>query len=101
MAPLTVMMVAEKPMLAESIAKILADGKVEKRKGWNNVCSVSEYCGLFQGQSAIFKVTSTCGHIMSLDFPSKMNNWEKVDPVMLFSSSTAKKEANPKMRMNE
>ncbi|KAL3994763.1 DNA topoisomerase family protein [Acanthocheilonema viteae] len=101
MVPLTVIMVAEKPMLAESIAKILADGKVEKRKGWNNICSVSEYRGQFQGQSAMFKVTSTCGHIMSLDFPSKMNNWEKVDPVQLFSSSTTKREANPKMRMNE
>ncbi|VDK79923.1 unnamed protein product [Litomosoides sigmodontis] len=95
------MMVAEKPMLAGSIAEILADGKVKKRKGWNNVCSVFEYHGKFEGQSAMFKVTSTCGHIMSLDFPSKMNNWEKVDPVHLFSSSTMKKEANPKMRMNE
>lgn len=33
MASLTVMMVAEKPMLAESIARFLADGRVEKRKG--------------------------------------------------------------------
>uniref|UniRef100_A0A182EIJ1 DNA topoisomerase n=2 Tax=Onchocerca ochengi TaxID=42157 RepID=A0A182EIJ1_ONCOC len=71
------------------------------RTGWNNVCSVSEYCGQFQGQSAFFKVTSTCGHVMSLDFPPKMNNWDKVDPVQLFSSPTIKKEANPKMRMNE
>uniref|UniRef100_A0A8R1XN92 DNA topoisomerase n=2 Tax=Onchocerca TaxID=6281 RepID=A0A8R1XN92_ONCVO len=101
MASLKIIMVAEKPMLAEAIAKILADGKVEKRKGWNNVCSVSEYCGQFQGQSAFFKVTSTCGHVMSLDFPPKMNNWDKVDPVQLFSSPTIKKEANPKMRMNE
>lgn len=38
---------------------------------------------------------------MCLDFPPKMNNWERVDPIQLFTSPTEKKEANPKMKMNE
>ncbi|VDN02066.1 unnamed protein product [Thelazia callipaeda] len=101
MASLNVLMVAEKPLLAESIAKILASGRIEKRRGWNNACSISEYRGNFQGQPARFKVTSTCGHIMSLDFPSRLNDWEKVDPIQLFASPTEKKEANPKLRMNK
>ncbi|VDN41693.1 unnamed protein product [Gongylonema pulchrum] len=101
MASVTVMMVAEKPMLAESIAKFLSDGRVQKRKGWNNVCSVSEYRGQFFGKPARFKVTSTCGHVMCADFPPNMNNWERVDPLQLFTSPIEKKEANPKMKMNE
>lgn len=69
--------------------------------GWNGACSVSEYNGQFQGRSAKFKVTSTCGHVMSMDFPAQFNNWDRVDPNELFSCATMKKEANPKMKMAE
>uniref|UniRef100_A0A0K0DF89 DNA topoisomerase n=1 Tax=Angiostrongylus cantonensis TaxID=6313 RepID=A0A0K0DF89_ANGCA len=97
----TVLMVAEKPLLADSIAKILSNRTASKRKGRNGVCSVSEYKGHFQGKPAFFKVTSTCGHVMSLDFPTQFNNWECVDPVDLYTAPTKKIESNPKMRMND
>lgn len=95
----TVLMVAEKPLLAESIAKILSDKRAIKHKGWNGVCQISEYAGRFQGKDAHFRVTSTCGHVMGLDFLPKFNNWERTDPIQLFEAPTEKKEANPKMRM--
>lgn len=38
---------------------------------------------------------------MGLDFLPKYNNWEKVDPAELYEAETAKKEANPKLRMND
>lgn len=44
-------------------------------------------------------MTSVCGHVMSLDFISKYNNWDKVDPTELFSCPTEKKEAMPKLKM--
>ncbi|KAM9360894.1 DNA topoisomerase 3-beta-1 [Symphorus nematophorus] len=96
----TVLMVAEKPSLAQSIAKILSKGNCSSRKGLNGACSVHEYTGSFQGQSVRFKMTSVCGHVMSLDFIGKYNNWDKVDPAELFSKApTEKKEANPKLNM--
>ncbi|KAG9487489.1 hypothetical protein GDO78_007378 [Eleutherodactylus coqui] len=96
----TVLMVAEKPSLAQSIAKILSKGCATSRKGLNGACSVHDYTGSFQGQSVRFKMTSVCGHVMSLDFIGKYNNWDKVDPAELFSKApTEKKEANPKLNM--
>uniref|UniRef100_A0A671VKN2 DNA topoisomerase n=1 Tax=Sparus aurata TaxID=8175 RepID=A0A671VKN2_SPAAU len=96
----TVLMVAEKPSLAQSIAKILSKGNCTSRKGLNGACSVLEYTGSFQGQTVRFKMTSVCGHVMSLDFIGKYNNWDKVDPAELFSQApTEKKEANPKLNM--
>uniref|UniRef100_A0A8C7Z3V8 DNA topoisomerase n=1 Tax=Oryzias sinensis TaxID=183150 RepID=A0A8C7Z3V8_9TELE len=96
----TVLMVAEKPSLAQSIARILSKGSCTSRKGLNGACSVHEYTGTFQGQSVRFKMTSVCGHVMSLDFIGKYNNWDKVDPAELFSKApTEKKEANPKLSM--
>uniref|UniRef100_A0A673WG20 DNA topoisomerase n=1 Tax=Salmo trutta TaxID=8032 RepID=A0A673WG20_SALTR len=96
----TVLMVAEKPSLAQSIAKILSKGSCSSRKGLNGACSVHEYMGTFSGQSVRFKMTSVCGHVMSLDFIGKYNNWDKVDPAELFTKApTEKKEANPKLNM--
>ncbi|XP_035514774.1 LOW QUALITY PROTEIN: DNA topoisomerase 3-beta-1 [Morone saxatilis] len=96
----TVLMVAEKPSLAQSIAKILSKGNCTSRKGLNGACSVHEYSGSFQGQPVRFRMTSVCGHVMSLDFIGKYNNWDKVDPAELFSKApTEKKEANPKLNM--
>ncbi|XP_075372368.1 DNA topoisomerase 3-beta-1 isoform X2 [Mycteria americana] len=96
----TVLMVAEKPSLAQSIAKILSRGNMSSRKGLNGACSVHEYAGSFIGQSAHFKMTSVCGHVMTLDFIGKYNSWDKVDPAELFSKApTEKKEANPKLTM--
>ena len=94
-----VLMVAEKPSLAQSIAKILSNGHMNSRKGFNGACSVHEFNGTFQGNSVKFKMTSVCGHVMALDFHHKYNNWDAVDPVELFSAGTLKKEANPKLNM--
>ncbi|XP_028904879.1 DNA topoisomerase 3-beta-1 [Ornithorhynchus anatinus] len=96
----TVLMVAEKPSLAQSIAKILSRGSATSRKGLNGACSVHEYNGSFAGQPVRFKMTSVCGHVMALDFIGKYNSWDKVDPAELFSKAqTEKKEANPKLNM--
>lgn len=81
MAPV-VLMVAEKPSLALSLAKILSNNNgLSSRKASNGACSVHEWNGKFQGQHVFFKMTSVCGHVMSCDFPPKYNNWDKVDPV--------------------
>ncbi|CAG2061830.1 unnamed protein product [Timema podura] len=51
--------------------------------GLSGSCSVHEWKGLFQNETVNFKMTSVCGHVMSLDFIGKYNNWDRVDPVKL------------------
>ncbi|GLG93365.1 DNA topoisomerase 3-beta [Gryllus bimaculatus] len=94
-----VLMVAEKPSLATSLANILSNGKCSSRKGSNSACSVHEWTGTFHGEPVCFRMTSVCGHVMTLDFIGKYNNWDRVDPVELFSCPTEKKEATPKLKM--
>jgi len=48
----------------------------------NSACPVHEWSGSLFGEPVFFKMTSVCGHVMTLDFNSKFNNWDKVDPVM-------------------
>ncbi len=76
-----VFMVAEKPSLAQSISKILSNNQAMSRKGSNGACSVHEWNGKFMNYGCKFRMTSVCGHVMSLDFNSQYNNWDKVDPV--------------------
>ncbi|KAF7997780.1 hypothetical protein HCN44_009178 [Aphidius gifuensis] len=95
----TALMVAEKPSLAASLANILSNGSCSTRKGINGSCSVHEWVGQLKSETVIFKMTSVCGHVMSLDFIGKYNNWDKVDPAELFTCPTEKKEAVPKLRI--
>lgn len=46
----------------------VSKGSCTSRRGLNGACSVHEYTGSFQGQAVRFKMTSVCGHVMSLDF---------------------------------
>lgn len=87
-----VLMVAEKPSLAKSIGEILSHKSCTRRKSACSACDVYEYRGTFPGGpgggggkplEAKFKMTSVCGHVMSLDFLPKYNNWDRVEPVRL------------------
>jgi DNA topoisomerase-3 len=58
MAGVQVLMVAEKPSLAHSIARLLASGEVESRRG---TLDVHEWTGQFKGRAARFRMTSVMG----------------------------------------
>ena len=58
---------------------------------------VHEYDGTFQGRNAHFKMTSVIGHVLSIDFPAKYQNWDTTDPSTLFDAPTLKNESNPKV----
>lgn len=91
----TVLMVAEKPSIARSIADALSNGSYNSRKGACKFCQVHEYYGSMFGKNAFFKVTSVIGHVYTTDFPPGYQDWRKIDPVELFEAPTIKKESNP------
>ena len=69
---------------AQAIAGALSDGKFTKRKGISPSAPVFELQGTFpvggQHLAAHIKVTSTVGHMWSLDFPKEFNDGNKVTP---------------------
>jgi len=100
---LTVLMVAEKPSIALTLAGALSEGgegSVQKRRGVSPSSPVHEYAGTFRGSPARFKVTATTGHIYSLDFPQETNNWDKVSPGELFHAATVRT-YDPRARIPE
>ncbi|CDP10274.1 unnamed protein product [Coffea canephora] len=92
MAP-KVLMVAEKPSIALSIASVLSNGQMSTRRG---TTEVHEFDGMFMGSRAHFKVTSVIGHVFSVDFPATYQDWTTTDPLDLFEAPIRKTEANPK-----
>lgn len=92
MAP-TVLMVAEKPSIATSVASILSSGRAVVKRSY---LDVHEFNGNFKGIPARYKVTSVIGHVFSVDFPPRFQNWETTDPKDLFQAPVIKSEANPK-----
>ncbi|KAJ7297715.1 hypothetical protein O6H91_Y040400 [Diphasiastrum complanatum] len=91
--PPTVLMVAEKPSIASSIATFLSSGRAHSRRSF---LDVHEFDGTFKGFQVRYKVTSVIGHVLSIDFPSNYQNWDTTDPFSLFQAPTLKSEANPK-----
>lgn len=57
-----------------------------------------EWSGDFQGRPVRFRMTSVIGHVLSIDFPPKFQNWDQNDPLTLFTAPTIRGEANPKVR---
>ncbi|KAG1312970.1 hypothetical protein G6F64_002610 [Rhizopus arrhizus] len=96
MSACRVLMVAEKPSLAESLSKLLAPkGQFITHK---RTTPVHEWTGQFRDQSAEFQFTSVTGHVYGLDFTKEHNSWD-IDPLQLFDAKTIKLESNPKMKM--
>lgn len=91
----TYLMVAEKPSLAEAITKILSRGRFETRQGRAGPCKIHEY----RDGANKYIVTSVCGHVFSIDFLAKFNNWQSTDPAELFIAGVKKEEANPKLHI--
>ena len=79
----SVIMVAEKPSICNSIAQALSGGKHETH---GKTPPVHTFRGNFRGQQANIKVTSVVGHVFSTDFPSAYQSWDKVDPGTLFDA---------------
>ncbi|KAM7280627.1 hypothetical protein ACFE04_007761 [Oxalis oulophora] len=96
MAP-QVLMVAEKPSIALSIANVLSNGKMSTRK---SSLDVHEFDGKFLGQNVHYKVTSVIGHVFSVDFPAKYQDWATTDPMDLFQAPVLKSESNPKAHVS-
>lgn len=93
MAPPRVLMVAEKPSIAHSVASALSRGQMSTRRGSTEV---HEFDGVFLGFNVQYKVTSVIGHVFGLDFPATYQDWKATDPLDLFEAPTVKTESNPK-----
>eukprot|EP00923_Selenidium_pygospionis_P041898 GHVN01072722.1.p1 GENE.GHVN01072722.1~~GHVN01072722.1.p1 ORF type:complete len:162 (+),score=28.68 GHVN01072722.1:34-519(+) len=91
-----VLMVAEKPSIAQTISEILSNGQKQHHKGAQ---SVHEFRCRFQNEDANIKVTSVVGHVYTTDFPAEFNNWDRTDPLELFDARTVKLESNSKTRI--
>lgn len=83
-----ILMVAEKPSIAKSIADALSNGKYSQGGG---KMPVYTYTGSFKSHSQCeIKVTSVAGHVFNRDFPSKFQD-RRADPEMLFEAPTLRK----------
>ncbi|EDO05996.2 DNA topoisomerase family protein [Babesia bovis T2Bo] len=92
-----VLVVAEKPKIAETLAAHLCTDQrtLLKRKGISNTCITWECRGKFLSTTVDFKVTSTAGHIYSVAFAPRYNCWNSTNPVELFNGEIILEEASP------
>ncbi len=90
----TVLMVAEKPSICNSVADALfslnrhLNSHISSLQSRNRSPPVYEFNGLFEGRTCLFRITSVTGHLYSLDFPAKYQNWDQTSPLELFSAPT-------------
>ncbi|KAJ4460313.1 putative DNA topoisomerase 3-beta-1 [Paratrimastix pyriformis] len=88
-------MVAEKPSIAEAIARALSHGRATPRPGGS--LKVWEFSAPFLNKgTAQYKVAGVFGHIYGTDFPPQYNSWDNVNPSDLFSAPILKIEEDKK-----
>jgi hypothetical protein len=93
---LTILHVAEKPLIASTLARALSNGQASERRGI--VTPVHEFDHLFQGQLAHFRVTSVTGHVYGVALEAGFE-WGRVHPAELFSAPLMKEPADKKGHM--
>lgn len=94
------LMVAEKPSIAQTLSQALSGGEpVSKRRGSSPFSPVYEYEGTFGRTWASFRVTAVTGHVFNRDFTPEFNDWRAHEPRELFEAPTELKEADPRSRM--
>lgn len=86
---LQVLMVAEKPSVAEAIAKALSGGRHSTVR---STTPIHTFNLQFLSRPATIHVTAVTGHLFSIDFPPQFNNWNTVDPAKLFECPTERVE---------
>lgn len=99
---ITVLIVAEKPSIASTLAEIIGEGRAEREvPGKGLPCflvtqdgvSFPPLDGAKRRIEVEYRITSVAGHVYSLQFDGKYNvNRDDVDPGMLFDAGTHKVE---------
>lgn len=93
--PPTVLMVCEKPSIAQSIANSLSRSGFSTRHSGR--LTIHEFDRPFLNYPhANYKVLGLFGHIYSTDFPSQYNDWNKINPAELFDAPVRKIEEKGK-----
>lgn len=92
----TCLIVAEKPSIAEAIAKAISKGSSNRNRG---PTPVHTWSGPFQGKDCFFRCLGVTGHIMDVDFGPEYRSWDKTDPRDLFDAPViTKPSGNGKMK---
>ena len=91
---LKILMLAEKPSIAKTIAKILSN-----KKSFTDLSEKNEWClyffnGKFKGKNAHFFVSSVAGHLYKTEFLRKHQDRNAIEPGELFDVPTVKTESN-------
>jgi len=93
-----VLMIAEKPSIARSIADALATSKYNSKTAGRGKTIIT-FDGYFGSAKAKFTVSSVMGHVYTSDFTQEHNQWNKIDALDLYKVPIVKLEANPKTRI--
>jgi DNA topoisomerase-3 len=90
---IVVLHVAEKPSIAQSIAKGLCKGNYETLSKVTPIHQFSSppFPKAPNASKCVHKVTSVAGHVYNVDFPSSYQSWDSVDPADLFHAPITKK----------
>uniref|UniRef100_A0AC35GDF6 DNA topoisomerase n=1 Tax=Panagrolaimus sp. PS1159 TaxID=55785 RepID=A0AC35GDF6_9BILA len=95
--PIELLMVAEKPSMAQELSNMLAQGAWVNRSSCSNgAIPVFRFSMMFHGYKANVRMTSTLGHIQKLDFGPEVTRNQTEE---LFEADVVTSEANPEKRI--
>ena len=95
---INVLMIAEKPSIASTIARILGGDYLINRTEEKCWCYY-EFDGYFKNVSAHFIISAVSGHIYTADFPTDYQSYD-FDPKELFDAPIEKVESNEDSYLN-